>query len=101
MKLSVRLVTLATVLATAACAPQTSSNSSSGKDEKTGNEGRRTPGRQHGVRRLERGQGHRPHREDLGHRGRQDLRLAVPRRRPRPRLPVGISSTALSSRAVS
>ncbi|SDC01128.1 extracellular solute-binding protein [Streptomyces prasinopilosus] len=36
MKLSVRLVALAAVLATAACAPQTSGDSSSGKDEKTG-----------------------------------------------------------------
>ncbi|MEV0690450.1 extracellular solute-binding protein [Streptomyces sp. NPDC050388] len=36
MKLSVRLVALAAVLATAACAPQTSSGSSSAKDEKTG-----------------------------------------------------------------
>ncbi|MEU2981345.1 extracellular solute-binding protein [Streptomyces hirsutus] len=36
MKLSVRLVALAAVIATAACAPQTSGDSSSGKDEKTG-----------------------------------------------------------------
>lgn len=36
MKLSVRLVALAAVLATAACAPQTSSGSSSAEDEKTG-----------------------------------------------------------------
>ncbi|MFE9925673.1 extracellular solute-binding protein [Streptomyces sp. NPDC005774] len=36
MKLSVRLVALAAVLATAACAPQTSGDSSSDKDEKTG-----------------------------------------------------------------
>ncbi|MGY3202012.1 extracellular solute-binding protein [Streptomyces sp. TE5632] len=36
MKLSVRLVALAAVLATAACAPQASSGSSSAKDEKTG-----------------------------------------------------------------
>lgn len=36
MKLSARLVALAAVLATAACAPQTSDNSSSDKDEKTG-----------------------------------------------------------------
>ncbi|MGV4885028.1 extracellular solute-binding protein [Streptomyces viridosporus] len=36
MKLSVRMVALAAVLATAACAPQTSSTSSSDKDEKTG-----------------------------------------------------------------
>ncbi|MGC3000780.1 extracellular solute-binding protein [Streptomyces sp. G35A] len=36
MKLSVRLVALAAVLATAACAPQTSGTSSSDKDEKTG-----------------------------------------------------------------
>ncbi|MFD5567114.1 extracellular solute-binding protein [Streptomyces cadmiisoli] len=36
MKLPVRLVVLAAVLATAACAPQTSGDSSSGKDEKTG-----------------------------------------------------------------
>lgn len=36
MKLSVRLVALAAVIATAACAPQTSGDSSSAKDEKTG-----------------------------------------------------------------
>ena len=36
MKLSVRMVAVAAVLATAACAPQTSGNSSSDKDEKTG-----------------------------------------------------------------
>ncbi|MGY0067638.1 extracellular solute-binding protein [Streptomyces sp. QTS137] len=36
MKLSVRLVALAAVIATAACAPQTSGDSSSDKDEKTG-----------------------------------------------------------------
>lgn len=36
MKLSARLVAVAAVLATAACAPQTSGNSSSDKDEKTG-----------------------------------------------------------------
>ncbi|MER5993012.1 extracellular solute-binding protein [Streptomyces viridosporus] len=36
MKLSVRMVALAAVLATAACAPQTSGTSSSDKDEKTG-----------------------------------------------------------------
>ncbi|CAL9474293.1 Diacetylchitobiose binding protein DasA [Streptomyces sp. enrichment culture] len=36
MKLSVRMVALAAVLAIAACAPQTSDTSSSGKDEKTG-----------------------------------------------------------------
>ncbi|WP_326753009.1 extracellular solute-binding protein [Streptomyces hirsutus] len=36
MKLSVRLVALAAVIATAACAPQASGDSSSGKDEKTG-----------------------------------------------------------------
>jgi N,N'-diacetylchitobiose transport system substrate-binding protein len=36
MKLSVRLVALAAVLATAACAPQTSGTSSSDQDEKTG-----------------------------------------------------------------
>ncbi|MFD5497577.1 extracellular solute-binding protein [Streptomyces sp. NPDC127091] len=36
MKLSVRLVALTAVLATAACAPQTSSGSSSAEDEKTG-----------------------------------------------------------------
>ncbi|MFJ5559749.1 extracellular solute-binding protein [Streptomyces sp. NPDC093250] len=36
MKLSARLVAVAAVLVTAACAPQTSHNSSSDKDEKTG-----------------------------------------------------------------
>ena len=36
MKLSARLVAVAAVLATAACAPQTSGDSSSDKDEKTG-----------------------------------------------------------------
>ncbi|GGX08411.1 ABC transporter substrate-binding protein [Streptomyces malachitofuscus] len=36
MKLSARMVAVAAVLATAACAPQTSDNSSSDKDEKTG-----------------------------------------------------------------
>ncbi|GAA3192009.1 extracellular solute-binding protein [Streptomyces virens] len=36
MKLSARLVAVAAVLATAACAPQTSTTSSSDKDEKTG-----------------------------------------------------------------
>lgn len=36
MKLSARLVAVAAALATAACAPQTSGNSSSDKDEKTG-----------------------------------------------------------------
>jgi len=36
MKLSVRLVALAALVATAACAPQTSGDTSSGKDEKSG-----------------------------------------------------------------
>ncbi|MFE7812644.1 extracellular solute-binding protein [Streptomyces sp. NPDC057433] len=36
MKLSVRLVALAAVIATAACAPRTSGDSSSGQDERTG-----------------------------------------------------------------
>ncbi|MFF7112741.1 extracellular solute-binding protein [Streptomyces albogriseolus] len=36
MKLSIRMVAVAAVLATAACAPQTSGTSSSDKDEKTG-----------------------------------------------------------------
>ncbi|WP_171114139.1 MULTISPECIES: extracellular solute-binding protein [unclassified Streptomyces] len=36
MKLSVRLAAVAAVLVTAACAPQTSGNSTSGKDEQTG-----------------------------------------------------------------